>query len=287
MNTRALGILQILASGLCFGFLGLFGKLSYAAGLTPDEFLGFRFTLATLVIGAWIALSGHRKFFLAKRDILRCLALGVFGYAVFSSCFFHALTGLSISLTVLLLYTYPIFVTLGARLFLGEHITRLGWVALPLSTLGLALLVWGDVNVTSPVALVFGILAAVFYSAYILCARAWLGKVDPAVSIFYIQGGAAVMLALLHLRDFDRDLALLGAAWAPLLGAMLISTVFAMGLFLAGLAKLRSSEASILSMAEPVTGILVAWIALGETLSLVQATGGALVLLALVMIAVD
>lgn len=287
MSSRALGILQILASGFCFGFLGLFGKFAYAHGLTPGEFLSFRFLGAAAVIGLWLALAKPGSLRLDRSVIGKSLLLGILGYAVFSSCFFQALTGLSVSLTVLLLYTYPIFVTLGARLFLNERIERTGVWALPLALLGLILLVANDLRVEHASALLFGLGSAIFYSVYILLARLWLKAVDPFAAIFYIQAGAGGVLGLLHLRDLPHSAALATTAALPLLGAVVISTVLAMGLFLAGLAKLPSSQASILSTAEPITGILVAALILGERLTHPQALGGALVLTALVLISRD
>ena len=55
-------------------------------------------------------------------------------------------------------------------------------------------------------------------------------------------------------------------------------TVLAILAFFAGLKRVGPSRAAILSTLEPVVTVLAAWIVLGETLSVVQFAGGALVL---------
>ncbi|MBC7531219.1 MAG: EamA family transporter [Oligoflexus sp.] len=73
--------------------------------MVPGELLSLRFLLAALMTFAFLALRLPKRIRLSRRELLSCAILGVFGYAVFSFCFFTALTGLSASLTVLLLYT--------------------------------------------------------------------------------------------------------------------------------------------------------------------------------------
>ena len=52
----------------------------------------------------------------------------------------------------------------------------------------------------------------------------------------------------------------------------------AVSLFFAGLKRVGPTTASILSTAEPVTTVVLAFLAFGESLSPVQLAGGALVL---------
>src|SRR5690606_11835751 len=149
-------------------------------------------------------LTGWRRLALPRRQLFACAALGVAGYAVFSSFFFHALDGLSASLTVLLLYTFPAMVAAGGWVFFGERIPRERWLALPLVMAGLAGLVWGEHYVSRPVAVVFGVLAAVFYAAYILGSSRWLKGTDALASAAWIQLFAGLALAPLFWRDLGR-----------------------------------------------------------------------------------
>ena len=279
---RQLGIIQILLSGFCFGFLGIFGKWAYSYGLSPGEYLSLRFLLASTLLGAWLLWREPAALRVSRAVLFRSLALGVMGYAVFSSCYFEALTGLSASLTVLLLYTYPVLVSLGAWILFRERFTRVHALALPLVMVGMVLLVWGEFQVRKPSALLFGFGSALFYALYILASRHWLKGVPALTSTFYIMLGAGITLAALHLRP--GRIPVEQGAWLVILGTALISTLLAMSLFLAALQKLSSTEASLLSAAEPVTAIALAGFVLGESLIAQQWVGGLLILVGMVLV---
>jgi len=287
LSGRTLGILEIIASGITFGFLGLFGKAAYSAGLSPGELLSFRFLFASILLFLFLFVKNPKLLKLPKDSLLRSLCLGVFGYAVFSSCYFQALKGLSASLTVLLLYLYPVMVSLGALVLFKEKMSVAAWIALPITCIGMALLVWGDMNVQDPTAIVFGVGSAVFYSLYILASRKWLSGVAPLTSTLYIQIGTAIALILFNFevgfRGLVRSQEIILDAWPILLGISVFSTIIPMLLFLSGLKKLSSAETSILSTTEPLTAILVASLFLSERLTAIQYTGALLVITSLIL----
>jgi len=63
-----------------------------------------------------------------------------------------------------------------------------------------------------------------------------------------------------------------------------VSTVLPIVLFMAGLARVGPSTASIASTVEPPITVALAWIVFGETLGPVQLVGGALVLSAVILL---
>ncbi|MGZ3651933.1 MAG: DMT family transporter [Bdellovibrionota bacterium] len=271
---RHQGIVQILLSGFCFGFLGLFGKRAFALGLSPGEFLAWRFLLAAVVLGLLL----RSRLAIGRGPALRALLLGCCGYALFSTCYFLALQGLSVALTVLLLYTYPLWVTLGARIFFGERLGRAQWALFPVLLGGLVLLLWGEFAARDPLYLGFGLLSSIFYSAYILCSRRWLRGVPPMASSFYVMLGAALVLGAIHLRSRPAG----AEVWLVLGATAMISTILAISLFLSALQKLTGAEVSLLSLGEPVTAVLLGVLALHESLSQMQWLGAFSVLAALV-----
>ena len=285
LNRRRTGIVQILMSGFCFGTLGVMGKFAYGLGLNPGEFLVFRFLLGAFFQITFLAIFRRAELKMPLRSLMACAVLGAAGYACFSSCFFIALTSLSTSLTVLLLYVYPVIVAVGAFWIYGERLEADKWLSLPLAVLGLVLLVWGDISVRSPIAIFFGLGAAVMYSAYILASRRWLRGLPLLGAAAYIQLFAGLALAVFHWRDPAQIAAHFVAAWPQLLVVALIGSATAMTLFLLGLQKLKAWEVSLLSTAEPLSAILLAAIIFGERLSWVQTLGAIAVLSAFVWLA--
>lgn len=264
-STRTRGVIEIILSGICFGFLGLFGKSAYVRGLSPGELLSFRFLIGGILLLAFFLIFQPHKLRLQKRQLFHCFVLGTFGYAIFSFCFFSALQSLSASLTVILLYTYPILVAVMGWLLFKEKIPKRNLPSIPLCFIGLVLLIGVHFQVTQASALLFGIGSAVFYAFYILYSRHFLKEIDPFVSGAMIMLFAGLVLSAFHLR-IDRVWPLLSQNWIFLASGTLVCTVAAMSLFLAGLQKLPSWEASLLSTFEPITGVAVAIFILGESL---------------------
>lgn len=268
---REIGILQILLSGICFGFLGLFGKYAFKIGMTPGELLSIRYSLAGLIMASVYLFWGTRFFKLEFKHFIYSVLLGVFGYAVFSSFYFMALEGVSASLTVLLLYTYPLFVSVFAFLFFKENPS---WAALILSFLGLVGLVWGEWAAESVIYIVYGLASAFFYSLYVIISGQLLKNTNPLSTSLYMQLGTGLSLALVTFQDFSRPYHLISTHFTFLFVMAFVCSVLAMTLFLFGLQKLKSSEASLLSMSEPISGVVIAVIFLGEVIKPVQILGG-------------
>lgn len=285
LSQRQLGFIQIILSGMCFAALGFFGKKAFENHILPGELLALRYSLAAVIMGLAIAITNPRSFKLSRFQLISSLLLGIFGYALFSSLFFIALTGLSASLTVLLLYTYPVMVAILSQYILKERLGKLGFIALIVVSIGIVGLVWGEWAVSQPKFLLCGIGAAFFYALYIMYSRKYLSDVPAMPSSFYVQLGAGVVLSLINFNSFDRPVHIMANHSLLVFSMAIICSFMAMTLFLAGLSRITSSEASILSTTEPLFGVLIASLFLGEKLALIQVAGGVLILIGMILIA--
>ncbi len=286
-NLRTTGIIQIILSGICFGSLGIFGKTAYKHNISPGELLSLRYLVSAILTAVLIFFTKPKAIFnLSTFEILSSLLLGIFGYALFSSLYFTALTGLSASLTVLLLYTYPMMVVILSRLFFKEKIEPLCMIALILVSIGLLGLVWGEWKIGRPLFLMFGIGSAFFYALYIIFSRKYLSKTSPIIFSFYVQLGAGIVLSLIHFSSHPRRaFEIFSNYYGFILAMSFLCSLMAMTLFLAGLQKVSSSEASLFSTTEPIFGVIFATIFLGEKIQIIQFYGGALILIGLILIA--
>ena len=274
----------MLLSGLAFGTLGVFGKYAFEAGLSPGEFLAFRFLIASFTMFVFVSIFRRHEFSrLGVRGLFSSVALGMAGYAVFSSCYFMALERISASLTVLLLYTYPVFVSIGSWIFFKERLTKKTVLSITFVSLGLLMLVGGDLQVRDTSGLLFGLGSALVYTLYILGSSRWLQGKPALASVAIIQASAGIALFCIHLFPGDRVANLLAVSWPVVLGTALIASVLAMTLFIIGLQKLSSTEVAVLSTMEPISAVFFATLLLGESLAPLQILGGVLVLGAVVV----
>jgi drug/metabolite transporter (DMT)-like permease len=276
------GVLFCLASAAAFGAMGIFGKLAYEQGTTVGTLLALRFALAALLFWGLAAGTGatRRLRHVARRDVVTALALGAVGYSAQAGAYFAALRRMDASLLSLLLYTFPAMVAVAAVLLGRERATRRTVFALTLASGGLVLVLTGAAaGALDPLGTALGLGAAAVYSAYILSSQGVAGRVGPLLLSALVCTGATVTLTAaavvvgdLHPGRVTAE----GFGW--LAGIAVISTVAAVGLFFAGLARVGPTAASILSTLEPVVTVALAALAFGERLSATQLLGGALVL---------
>jgi drug/metabolite transporter (DMT)-like permease len=282
------GVIACLASAAAFGAMGVFGKLAYDEGATVGTLLATRFVLAAALFWLVLAWSGRAGSLrsLTARDAGLALALGAVGYGAQAGGYFAALERLDASLLSLLVYTFPVMVTVTAIALGREPASRRTAGALVLASAGLVLvLVGAAAGALDALGTALGLGAAVVYSAYILISQGVAERMGPLALGTLVCTGAAATLTLTGLAGGDLDpggVSATGFLW--LAGLALVSTVGAIALFFAGLRRVGPAAASILSTLEPVVTVALAFAIFGESLGPAQLAGGALVLLAVLAV---
>ena len=277
-----------LGSGAAFGAMAIFGKFAYDEGATVGTLLAVRFALAAALFWALVVASGlaHQVRGLGGRDVGLGLALGACGYSLQAGCYFTALDRIDASLLSLLLYTYPAIVAAAAVALGRERINARRLTALALASGGLVLVLAGaGAGKLDPVGAALGLGAAVVYTTYILTSEGIAARLRPVVLSALVCTGAAVTLTAgsALIGEFrPGELTLAGWGWLACLAA--VSTVAAVSLFFAGLARVGATAASILSTVEPVVTVLLAYLVFAEVLGVVQIVGGVLVIAAVVVL---
>jgi drug/metabolite transporter (DMT)-like permease len=279
------GAILCLASAAAFGAMGIFGKLAYDEGATVGTLLATRFAIAAAIFWVMLALrSGAVRDLrrLSRRDVAIALTLGAVGYGAQAGGYFAALERLDASLLALLIYTFPVIVTVAAIALGREPASRRTGAALALSSAGIALVLAGAAaGALDPLGTALGLGAAVVYSVYILVSERVAARVSPLALSTLVCTGAATTLTLAGLAGGDLDPGAVSAAGYGWLGGLaVVSTVGGIALFLAGLRRVGPAAASILSTLEPVVTVALAFVAFGESLGPAQLAGGALVLAA-------
>ena len=287
---RSTGTLMCIASAAGFGAMAVFGKLAYDEGVTVGTLLAARFALAAALFWALVIAGGATARSLrglTRRDLLIALGLGAFGYALQAGCFFAALDRIDASLLSLLLYTYPSMVAVAAILLRRERADARRFTALALASGGLVLvLANAKAGTLDPAGAALAMAAATVYTTYILTSQGIAGRMSPTLLSALVCTGAALTLTAgsalvgdLHPGEVT------AAGWGWLLGLAVVSTVAAVSLFFAGLRRVGPTSAAILSTAEPVVTVILAFLVFGELLGPLQLLGGGLVIVAVLVLA--
>jgi drug/metabolite transporter (DMT)-like permease len=99
-----------------------------------------------------------------------------------------------------------------------------------------------------------------------------------------VSTGAALALWVVGLALGAIDLSIGATGWGAILGTILISTVLAISTSMAGMARVGPTVTSILLTAEVPLAVTWAILLLGERLHVVQAVGGVLVVMAVLLL---
>jgi len=273
-----------LLSAAGFGAMAVFGKLSYDAGVSVDALLLVRFGLAGAVL-LIVALARGALRNLPRRAVLAGLGMGVFGYAAQAGLYFSALTRIDASLVALMLYLYPVLVTAGAVVLGRERASRRRVSALGIALAGIGLVLSGATSGRFDwIGVLLALGAAVVYTCYILVGDRVTADISPlALTALVCTGAFGTFLVTGFVRG-GTDLHFAPVGWLWLGALALVSTVAAILLFFAGMARVGPSVASILSILEPVVTVIAAAAVFGELLTPTQWIGGALVLSAVVIV---
>lgn len=282
------GLVTLSAAGLAS--LNILAKIAYIIGINVVTMLSVRFLIATLVLAFIIKLQKKPRRTLPVKHAGALFVLGAIVFAGQAALLFMGLQRLTASLAVIVLFMYPIWVAIIG--WASKHI-RPHWsemVAAVLSIGGITFSVISGYNHEYTIDLI-GVLmvlgSSICYATYIVLSEKLIHQAGALRSVAWIMGGASFSFLIAGFAGGSLDLQM-GLKAAPVLIAMaIVSTIMPHVTLLAGVARIGSTAASLLSTLEPVFTVIFALILLAEPFIWQQAIGGLLVLGSVVLITLE
>ena len=265
---RALGALH--AAALLFGFAGLFGKWLV---LPPLVIVFGRTVVAAVALALLARLRRERGPSLDRFDWR--LAAGGAVLALHWVAFFQAVQTASVAVGLLGFASFPLFVLLLEAVMRERPLRIAEWTTVACVTAGLVLVV-PEFRLQNPIVrgLLWGLGSGFSFALLAIGNRALTGRHAANTIAFWQNGCAAIFLlplvAFAGAAPNARDVALL-----LVLG--LACTALAHTLFIASLRELSAHTASVVAALEPVYGIALAFLFLGETPTARMRAGAALI----------
>jgi drug/metabolite transporter (DMT)-like permease len=279
---------MVVTAAVCWGVMATVAKLLFRdRGVDPLILVVVRAYLATLTLLVVLAFLNPARLRIGARDFRAAAIVGVGGLAINNFFYFEALHLTSVATAILLQYMAPVLVALYTVLVQRQRLPRRIFLALALALLGCVLVVRAyDFAVLRPnlLGVLAGLGTATAFAFYILASRAALKTLDAWTLLTYAYFSAAMAWILVVPPWRLPALGFPLGIWGAFLAVATIGTVLPFGLFISGLKFLPPTQASIVSMLEPVIATGVAYFLLGETLIPLQILGGALVLAGVVMV---
>jgi drug/metabolite transporter (DMT)-like permease len=175
----------------------------------------------------------------------------------------------------------PILVTIVARILFLERIRPVFVAGLLLASTGALLVVGSSAILARGQVLgdLLGLATAFFYAGYMLSVKHARRRHSTLVVMIWSSLGACPVLGVLALLSGEVLVPRTALGWVVLLGLAIVSQIVGQGLIAFAFRHLAASFSSVSLLAQPVVAALLAWALLGESLSVLQAVGGFVVLL--------
>lgn len=268
------GYSYVIAASILYGLIGIFIKL--ITDMPLGSIIFFRILFALAAITLYLLVSG--RFFELRLNEKKSylLMLGLFEAAAVMANF-YSIRYTTVSIAVLLLYTTPIYVTLLSPWVLKENITRRSIIALMLSVTGVVLVVQPQtlhdgINI---IGVALGLASGLLFALMILTSRKikdiYTGTAQATWSMIVsliVFSPFAFAVSTDVLKDHMQLLILFG----------LIPTAIGGILYFSGLRLIKAQSASIISLLEPVSAVVFAFIILSNPIAITTVLGGGFIL---------
>jgi drug/metabolite transporter (DMT)-like permease len=247
--------------------------------LSPLAFTSLRFLLASGVLWVFLKAGGDRVR-IKRLHWLAVIGLGIIGTTIYQTLFIYGIDWTLAGNASLMLATTPVFTTLLSLVFRQERSSLVVAAGVGLSVLGIALVVLGgSTGVGFSAATLTGDLAV------LVAAAAWSVYTVGSVPLVHRYGVVPVTAATMWVGTAGLLIvslpALVGQDWAAVHPiswlAVLYSGVFAIAtayfLWYFCVRQIGSTRTAVYTNFTPVVALLVAWPALGEVPTALQAAG--------------
>lgn len=280
MKNHTAYLITILGASF-WGLTGLFVESLYAQGFTAWEIVAIRLTSASVILFILMILFSRRHLYIRLKHIPHFIGLGVVSIVIFNWCYFTVMNQTSLSIAVVLLYTSPVFVAVLSKVFFKEPITQNKVISLIFTLVGCALAIrlipLGNTSIPL-ISIFLGLLSAFFCALYSIIGKSVSAHYSfLTITAYSLFTGSIFIFPTSGL--WNKGEAFQSAdVWINIFGIVIISTILAYTFYTFGLAHIESSKAAILGAMEPIVAVLVGVLIFGDSLSLLQIAGIALVI---------
>jgi drug/metabolite transporter (DMT)-like permease len=277
------GVYAALASAFFLGVVPIFGKVAINSGFSPLAVIVLRTGIAALLMLAVMAIAKRQYFYIFPVGLVGCLLAGLIN-GLGSILYYTALGRMEASVGHMLYSFYPLFVAVWLLLD-RQPMTRLTIFRLILSVPAVILLIYTGKQAVDPVGALMMIGSAVLYALHLIINQRVLYEVPAPTVTLYTLLGMTVTVLIGYLVVSPQIPTTQVAWWAVI--AMALITFFSRFTLFMGIKHLGGLQTALLGLAEIFITIFFAVVALGESLSIPQILGAALLAVSLVLVGLD
>lgn len=269
------------------GTIGIVARFIYRQEPDPLTVVTFRALIAFLALLVTAIVVNPNWLRIRKKDFLFFAVYGLLSVSLCFLLFLYAIKYTSVATATILLYTYPAFVVILSRLFLGEEFTKAKILALLFTFLGCVLVI----QVYDPAAfkpnlrgVIYGLGAGVGAGLYSVFGKKGVSRYSSFTVVTYALGFGSFFLILIRGTRTLISASYPAMTWLGIFALAILSTLVGYSLYTKGLRYLEAGSAGIAATWEVVVASVLAFMIFGETLTFLQILGAVLVLAGIVVV---
>ncbi len=270
---------NILELNLAMLFISTSGALGRYIDMPVPVIIGFRALMAGILLYIycrWKKISFRTGSKDRPTIILSGILMGLHWVT-----YFYALKLSNVAIGMLSIFTYPVITALLEPVLLKTKFQKVHLLLAVLVLIGIYFLVPDlDFNNSYTKAVLLGVISAICYSLRNLIMKTKVGNYNGSVLMWY---QLVVVTIFLMPFLFIMDSSGIKDQWLPTLTLALLTTAIGHTLFLESFKRFSITTASIISSVQPVYGIIIGIIFLGEIPVFSTIIGGVLILTSVVI----
>lgn len=285
------GALLVFTGAVLFSAKAVTVKLCYNYGVDSISLLTLRmaFSLPFYIVILFIYNRKNPSAKVSNKNWFNILFLGIIGYYGASYFDFTGLEYITAGLERLILFIYPTMVVIISSILFKRPIKRNQVLALVLTYAGILFAVVHDLNANQNNVLIGGTLiffSAVTYAMYLVGSEKLIPLLGTVRFTAYamIVSTVAVVVHYIFSNDISVVFHLDTEVYLFALFMAVFSTVIPSFFISEGIRMIGSGSASIIGSIGPVSTIILAYIFLGEEISIYQILGTVLVLVGVLIV---
>ncbi|SEK65013.1 Threonine/homoserine efflux transporter RhtA [Paenibacillus sp. OK003] len=248
---------------------------------TPTSVAGmYRLFITVILMLPFVPWKSLRNLKMNKKDWSVVLLAGLF-LGLHFLFWMESLVHTSVASSMVILSLQPLFVMVGSYFIFKERANMVTILCMVTALAGSVIIAWGDIGVSREALIGDGLslLGTIAVSAYMLAGQKVSHKIEAnvySVIVFFLAGSVLLIYSLFN------HISLTGyntSDWMYFLLLAIIPTIFGQLLINLLLKSLGATTLSVGIIGEPVLAIILAFVFLGETISLFQFIGGMMTVL--------
>lgn len=280
-----IGYIMVIVSAFLFGCMPLITKHIYNQGILRESVVLLRNLLALPALGilAWLQ---SKSFKIPVKAMPAISVIALMGCCVTPLLLYASYEHIASGTATVFHFVYPAVVVLIGMLFLKKKINLGTGLAVLLCVVGIALF-YNPKEPLNWTGCILALISGVTYAVYVVMLSVFKYKEVSGFKLsFYISLVCTVVMLAVCLLTNKLTLPTNLTGWLLCIALALVINVGAVVLFQRGTFIIGGERASILSTVEPLTGVVVGYLAFGEPISFMTGIGSALVIAASILIAV-